>query len=154
MDAWEAEIQRFREAVRRADEEIVKATQIGVAKACDAGLRESLSARHYSDVTRRLTKSAYKAYANTARGARGAFGFRAHHASYVNDGTAPHVIEAKGGGVLRFKVGGATVFAKRVNHPGTRPDQFAERGEEKVEQVLNSEIEAGVRRAARMLGGS
>lgn len=154
MDDWEAEIQRFRVLLRQADEEIVKAGQIGVAKACDAGLRECLSTRHYSDVTGRLTKSAYKQYVNNPRGARGVFGFRAAHSSYVNNGTAPHAIEAKGGGLLRFNVGGATVFAKRVNHPGTKPDLFLERGEEKAEAVLTAEIESGIRRAARLLGGS
>ena len=154
MDDWEAEISRFRVLVRQADEEIVKAGQIGVAKACDAGLRECLGARRYSDVTGRLTKSAYKRYVNNPRGAAGVFGFRANHASYVDEGTPPHAIEAKGGGMLRFNVGGAVVFAKRVNHPGTQPDRFLERGETKAEQVLRSEIEGGIRNAARILGGS
>ena len=34
--------------------------------------------------------------------------------------TRPHVIEAKAGGVLAFQSGGKTVFARRVNHPGSK----------------------------------
>ncbi|SRR5712691_2067245 len=37
-------------------------------------------------------------------------------------GTRPHVIlPRKSGGYLRFEVGGRVVFAKKVNHPGTKP---------------------------------
>lgn len=47
------------------------------------------------------------------------------YAEYVVKGTKPHVIEAKGR-VLAFEAGGDTVFATRVNHPGTKPNTFAE----------------------------
>ena len=34
--------------------------------------------------------------------------------------TRPHGIEAKPGGVLAFQAGGKTVFARRINHPGSK----------------------------------
>lgn len=47
------------------------------------------------------------------------------YAEYVTMGTRPHVIVPKRpGGVLRFQVMGETVFAKRVNHPGTEANDF------------------------------
>lgn len=47
------------------------------------------------------------------------------YAPYVNDGTRPHVIRPKSpGGTLRFRMGGRIVYAKYVNHPGTRPRPF------------------------------
>ena len=47
------------------------------------------------------------------------------YAPYVNDGTRPHQIRPKSpGGVLRFRVGGRIVYAKVVNHPGTRARPF------------------------------
>lgn len=61
------------------------------------------------------------------------------YAEYVHDGTPPHVIRPKRAhtlrrssrGVvkpaLRFMVGGRIVFAKVVNHPGTRAQPFLDR---------------------------
>lgn len=49
------------------------------------------------------------------------------YAPYVNDGTRPHRINARAGGVLRFNVGGRTVYARYVNHPGTRAKPFLDR---------------------------
>jgi len=48
----------------------------------------------------------------------------AEHGVYVEFGTAPHIIKAKNGEALKFKIGNKTVFAKQVNHPGTRPNPF------------------------------
>ncbi|MDZ7742981.1 MAG: hypothetical protein U5Q03_14915 [Bacteroidota bacterium] len=50
------------------------------------------------------------------------------YAQFVTMGTRPHVIvPRKPGGVLVFQAGGQTVFAKRVNHPGTGPNDFFDR---------------------------
>lgn len=46
------------------------------------------------------------------------------YAEYVSAGTRPHVIRPRNAKALRFKVGGKTVFATRVNHPGTQPNAF------------------------------
>jgi hypothetical protein len=49
------------------------------------------------------------------------------HKSYslfVHDGTAPHVIDARPGGVLAFESHGQIMFATSVNHPGTAPRPF------------------------------
>lgn len=44
---------------------------------------------------------------------------------YVVNGTRPHIIRPRRpGGVLRFTVGGRVVYARYVNHPGTRPNDF------------------------------
>lgn len=45
---------------------------------------------------------------------------RIHH-----DGTRPHVIRPKQvGGALRFSSGGRIVYARRVVHPGTKPNRY------------------------------
>lgn len=46
------------------------------------------------------------------------------YAEFVSAGTRPHVIRPRNARALRFNVGGVTVFATRVNHPGTRPNDF------------------------------
>lgn len=49
------------------------------------------------------------------------------YAPYVNDGTRPHIIRPRTRQALKFTVGGRTVFAKVVHHPGTRPNPFLDR---------------------------
>lgn len=58
-----------------------------------------------------------------ARGLRTRVTNTAPHASYLENGTRPHVIRPKRpGGVLVFVTSiGNTVFAREVHHPGTRP---------------------------------
>ncbi|HLY53953.1 MAG TPA: hypothetical protein VKS60_00265 [Stellaceae bacterium] len=45
-------------------------------------------------------------------------------ARFLEAGTRPHVIEARSARALRFFAHGREVFAKRVDHPGTRPHPF------------------------------
>lgn len=52
---------------------------------------------------------------------------KAPYAKYVEFGTAPHEIKPKEkSGVLVFKMGGQTVFAKSVKHPGTKAQPFVQ----------------------------
>lgn len=53
---------------------------------------------------------------------------RTAYALDVHDGTGPHVIEPRRASVLRFEAGGETVFATRVNHPGTAARPFLAEG--------------------------
>ena len=47
------------------------------------------------------------------------------YGKFVEFGTAPHVIQARKKKSLKWKGGdGKAIFAKRVNHPGTRPNPF------------------------------
>lgn len=43
---------------------------------------------------------------------------------FVSEGTAPHTIKAKDGGVLSFVVNGQRVFVTKVDHPGTEANPF------------------------------
>ena len=52
-------------------------------------------------------------------------GSRLNYAYFVHEGTRPHVIRPNSGRVLRFKVGGKIVYARKVNHPGhPKPRKF------------------------------
>lgn len=56
-----------------------------------------------------------------------------NYAPFVHDGTQPHVIRPRRrGGRLRFRVGGMTVFAREVHHPGTSPTTFLTRALRRV----------------------
>lgn len=51
----------------------------------------------------------------------------AFYAPFVEFGTRPHIIEPVHASVLAFEIGGRTVFARRVYHPGF-PGRFFVRG--------------------------
>lgn len=58
-------------------------------------------------------------------------------------GTDPYVIRPVNAKALRFEVGGKTVFAKQVNHPGVPATRYMERSKE----VARAELRRGVKAA-------
>lgn len=79
--------------------------------------------------TRALEKSIVKRpepYA--ARGPQVSVGSSLYYALWEHEGTPPHVIRPNRMKVLRFPGrGGAIVFARKVNHPGTNGSHFLTR---------------------------
>lgn len=75
----------------------------------------------------------------------------ANYAAFVELGTKPHTIVPRNRKALRFAVGGgatlagrprsgsSVVFAKKVNHPGTKPHPFMVPGAEKAVRELGVE---------------
>lgn len=63
---------------------------------------------------------------------RGSVEANTPYAKYVDEGTRPHVIRAKDGGVLRWFSGDEPVFRRAVFHPGTRPAEFSGAAEDYV----------------------
>ena len=64
----------------------------------------------------------------------------AGYAAPVEFGSAAHVIRPRSRKVLRFKVGGREVFARKVNHPGSRAQPFMGPGLEKVVKDIGAVI--------------
>ena len=63
----------------------------------------------------------------------------------VRRGTAPHVIVPRKAKALRFMIGGEVVFAKRVNHPGTKANPYHVRAlssaRSRIDGIISEEIE-------------
>lgn len=76
---------------------------------------------------------------------------RSDHAVFIEGGTRPHVIEPRRRKALRFMVGTAIVFAKKVFHPGTRAYRVLEGAMEKswpriykeISKILKDAVERG-----------
>lgn len=66
---------------------------------------------------------------------------------YVLDGTRPHTITPKAARALRWQGTGGVVFAKRVQHPGTRPNHFNLRAVVPLGPELQKLFEAAVKAA-------
>jgi hypothetical protein len=78
--------------------------------------------------TGQLRGSIHTEQKTIARGLEGRVGSNVKHAKLHHEGTKAHVITPKRrGGSLRFVVRGVTVFAKRVHHPGARPNHYLTR---------------------------
>lgn len=72
---------------------------------------------------------------------------------YVEYGTSPHVIEARGRALAFKGSDGVMVFRKRVNHPGTKETPYmrpaAQESVAIVNEVFRVAVEAVVRLAAK-----
>ncbi len=75
---------------------------------------------------------------------------RKKYFGFVANGTRPHVIEGRSGGLLHFQVNGQWVRKRRVNHPGTAPRPFMQHahdvGERTLAAVGDRFVDAAVRR--------
>lgn len=65
------------------------------------------------------------------------------YAEWVHDGTRPHTIRPRRAKALRFVVGGRVVYAKVVQHPGTRPRPFLDRALREVARSRGYDFRAG-----------
>lgn len=118
---------------------------------CTARSREEHRWEHRTGATR---ESIVGQVRDTGKGATGTVDV-GENAARLATGTVPHVITAgdrkvSGGrdasgrfqkgstrpGALRFQVGGQTVFARYVNHPGTKPDPYLDRAAEAAGEDL------------------
>ena len=73
------------------------------------------------------------------------------HAPFIEYGTRPHVIKPKRRSHLVFywrKVG-KVVFAKKVNHPGTKPYKFGWKSAHAAHRILGQRLERGMTAAAQ-----
>lgn len=73
---------------------------------------------------------------------------------FVRGGTKPHTIRPKSaGGVLVFKIGNQTIFAKKVEHPGTKANPYhVETKRQTSGQISEIISRAGVEIASELMG--
>lgn len=75
------------------------------------------------------------------------------YTTYVLKGTKPHTIFPRFARVLRFAVGGKIVFARRMRHPGTRPNRFDARAFGRLLPELTAAAQRIKARTYSALGG-
>jgi hypothetical protein len=92
---------------------------------------------HAPERTGALKRSLRKIAVFTPRGMTFQVGSDLDYAEAVHEGTRRHVIRPRNGKVMAFDVGGRTVFARQVVHPGSKGDPFLRR-------ALAEEVARGV----------
>lgn len=107
-----------------------------LGRAADFADQHVQKSRAFKDRTGRLRRSGR----HKVRRNKLTLGWSAPYAGYVEYGTRPHVIKPRRASALRFVAGGRTVFAKKVNHPGTKPRKFGYRATRAAYRVLGQRL--------------
>lgn len=71
------------------------------------------------------------------------------YVKFLASGTKAHFIEARRARALRFVAGGQLLFRKSVQHPGTKPSLFVDRGARVAEQRLGKGIAEALAEAGK-----
>lgn len=74
--------------------------------------------------TGRLRRSISMKQARRSRYQYVTVGSNVSYAYMHHEGTSPHEIHAREGRIMRFNVGGRVVYARKVNHPGTKSRKY------------------------------
>jgi hypothetical protein len=127
----------------------------GIAKGLSAGVRAAtiwlathikrdlLSGQLVNRRTGNLSRAVFSKMDGPYVGLVGVGG-EAPYGRFVNDGTAPHVIEATRAKALRFVMNGNVMFRKKVNHPGIRARHFMEQGlitgAEQMKKIIHDRV--------------
>lgn len=148
----ESELQRAWGSAMNA---ISQGVSHGVTRGVKEGAAEARSNHRFTSRSGTLERSIEGiAHGWTDGGSRfeGTIRATASHASFVEGGTRPHVIEPRRTRALRFAgAGGQLHFAKIVRHPGTKPMPFMALAYTKAEAVIIREIEVSIARAQEAL---
>jgi hypothetical protein len=138
MSAVEFSTERFRAGLHELRGGILRNAHQALRAAVHVAHEAATSSRLFNDVTGRLRRTISEEITGEFRGR---IRTGAKYARFVNDGTPPHTIAAKGGGVLHFVVQGHDVFTRAVHHPGTKPRPFMGEAADAGEQALDYGLE-------------
>ena len=103
-------------------------TKKALNDALDLIYQEAKIKHRFKSRTGNLENAIYKminsSTVNEVSGEIGIDDRKAPYGKFVHNGTKPHIIMARKAKFLAFMIGNRLVFAKKVNHPGTKPDEF------------------------------
>lgn len=138
-------VKRALEAYAQKLHAVAQDCLVAATDAAEASARATIRA-----TTTRRTGSLEESWAASWRAPfkRGLFNF-SDHADFIENGTRPHVIEARRVRYLRFIVNGELLFRRRVNHPGTKARPFTALASAAGQMAMKASADAGVSRLAR-----
>lgn len=154
---------------REFDRKLVGNIRRAVGSTTTVVTQKARNEHRWKDVTFETRKSISGEVVDFSDGAEGTI-TAGENAVRLNDGTPAHEIRPKIGegfkgptrrgqsrrdaadigtnrSALRFTVGGRTVFAKVVHHPGTSPDPFLDAAESAADQDLAASVSEAIDKA-------
>lgn len=138
FDELADDLERFAEAVDDAETQIestldgaVEKTSLQVLRGARQRVPIDTGNLRNSILNRRVAPMKYSVGTNV------------EYAPYVERGTSPHIIRPDGDALV-FESGGETVFAARVEHPGTEPQPYLRPALLDAQDDLADNIEAAI----------
>ena len=110
--------------IRRMDERVIKKFVQIPAEKTYVDAKKNLSNTMVNVQTGNLRNNLEYSYRKTGDIVKITITSDTPYSSFVHEGTRPHIIRPVRKQVLKFQVGGRTVFTKEVNHPGTKARPF------------------------------
>lgn len=151
MFSVSVDLSGFRSLATETLKVLAVGTLDAVQAAAEAGAIEARTVGRFKDRTGNLRAGIVARYVHSpGLSARWDIVSKAKYSKFVEQGTRPHVIVAVRAVALRFVVGGKTVFAKRVNHPGTAAMPYMGPAYLKAEGVLYRDFSILTLRVQRM----
>lgn len=152
--AFSLEIDGIEAAVTRIRAEMARTVPRALRRSGDL-VAESARAQHgYQDRTGNLTRSIYADPVES--GAAGSMhvdvAANANYAAAVEFGTKPHKIRPRKAKVLVFGTVSGKVFAREVNHPGTKPTNFMAEALERETDDVEAELDDALQSAFEAAG--
>lgn len=149
---WKDNLAEVEQHLKRLDQELVRGVQQAVGEAVDAGAAEARQTHDFRNRTGGVERGIRgRVVSLTARGAEGVIEATDEASSHLAYGTRAHEIRPKNAAALNFSIAGRTVFAARVQHPGTKADPFMANAARRAERVLRQSILATLERIHRKI---
>lgn len=136
------------EAFRRMAEEFASRVRAEVALSLRRAQAHAESTTLFQDRTGKLRSSIRQRMTGRFEGRLSTLP-RAKYATFVENGTRRHTILPKRGSFLVFRSRGQTVFARRVEHPGTQPRPFMNAAARVEDGLLRRALESLISYIAR-----
>lgn len=139
-------LDELKEDIRAAELTMGRGVTRAVQMACEEGASEARERHAYKSRTGNLeSKTTGYLTVSGPDFAKGEIVADTDYASYVDEGTAPHIIRPPKGGLLAWEnpdaQGDWHYSRKPVRHPGTKPYGFMGQAYFKAEAVLTRELE-------------
>lgn len=132
------------EALKRSHDHFLGRQEVAIGEAlATAGHHAEEHVKRYAPFRRRtgrLQDNTKSVVLRTAGGRLVRIYNRMPYAAAIDTGAKPHTIVPRRSRFLRFRVGGAWVFAKKVRHPGNKPYKFLYRAADSASRVLGQEL--------------
>lgn len=144
----------LRRLERRAEKALVDEVHEAVEVGVDAAVAYARTHHAYKDRTGALTGSIVGDHGiRDETGATGYFEATAAHASYIEEGTQPHEIEARNAQALHWIDEAGEHFRRKVHHPGTAAMPFLAPAAEVAEDAIIETIKTRLPPKLRVIFG-